>query len=181
MVEQYIGEIRLFAGNYAPEGWAMCDGTLIPITGNEALYSLIGTLYGSGTGTFGLPDMRSRTPICSGSGPVLTARTLGQSGGVESVAITAAQLPAHNHNVTVSTTTTGSVATATSATYLGVPVSSQPSPVCYLPNAASGLTVQPLNSTVVTSTGSDGAHTNLQPYLAIRYIIATTGLYPTAN
>ena len=181
MVEQFIGEIRLFAGNYAPEGWALCDGTLLPISGNEALYSLLGTAYGSGTGTFGLPDLRSRIPICSGTGTGLTARTLGQNGGVESVAISAAQLPAHNHNFTVSTTTTGSVATATAATYLGVPTSSQPSPVCYVPNAASGLTVQPLNSTVVTSTGSNGAHTNLQPYLAIRYIIAMVGLYPTAN
>ena len=137
--EPYIAEISLFAGNFAPRNWASCDGQLLSISGNEALFSLMGTIYGGdGRTTFGLPDLRGRTAIHEGTGPGLTPRPLGQKTGVEQVALTEAQLPSHDHTLPPTTLETG-------------------------------------------STGGGQAHTNMQPSLALNYIIALFGIYPSQS
>src|SRR5512135_3630836 len=98
MSSPYIGEIRLFGGNFAPVGWAFCDGALVPISENDALFNLIGTTYGGdGQLTFALPDLRGRLPMHMGTGPGLSPRTIGEQGGVETVTLTANQIPAHSH------------------------------------------------------------------------------------
>jgi microcystin-dependent protein len=104
MTTPFLGEIRLFAGTFAPVGWLMCDGSLQSITSNDALYSLLGTTFGGdGQSTFGLPDLRGRVPIHQGTRPSIGTYAIGQSGGAETVSLTAANLPAHSHTLTVST------------------------------------------------------------------------------
>jgi len=103
-MDNYLGEVRIFAGNYAPEGWQFCNGQSLSVSEYQALYSLIGTTYGGdGVNTFALPDLRGRVPVGVGSGPGLTPRVLGQSGGSEEVALVESQIPAHGHNLTVNT------------------------------------------------------------------------------
>ena len=100
MSDPFIGEIKMFAGNFAPRGWALCDGQLLAVSQNDALFSLFGTIYGGdGRTTFGLPDLRGRIPIHAGSGPGLSPRRLGAKGGAENVTLTTAQLPAHKHDI----------------------------------------------------------------------------------
>ncbi len=178
MTDCYLGEIRLFAGFYAPNDWAICDGRTLPISQYQALFSLIGYTYGGMGNSFAIPDFRGRVPISSGTGAGLTARVLAQTGGTEGVELSLAQTPAHTHSFVVSTATTGSTSQPTNKTFVGVPTSTQPLPVCYLPDAPSGLTPQPLNTAVVTSTGNGSAHTNMQPFLVVNYIIALNGLFP---
>src|SRR6185437_13404806 len=115
MSSPYVGEIRMFAGNFAPVGWALCAGQLIAISQNETLFQLIGTTYGGdGESTFALPNLQSRVPIHMGTGPGLSPYVIGQSGGNESVTLTTQQIPSHTH--TMLATNTGQVATATSST-----------------------------------------------------------------
>src|SRR3954447_19768884 len=104
MAQPYVGEIRMFAGNFAPAGWAMCAGQLMPISENDALFNLIGTTYGGdGQSTFGLPDLQGRAPLHMGQGSGLSSYVIGQNGGVESVTLTTQQMPTHNHAAQVST------------------------------------------------------------------------------
>src|SRR5215213_7415071 len=104
MSNPYIGEIRMFGGNFPPSGWAFCDGQLLPISENDALFNLIGTTYGGdGESTFALPDLRGRTPVHTGTGPGLSPYTMGEGGGVESVTLTTQQIPTHNHQWMAST------------------------------------------------------------------------------
>lgn len=168
--EPFIGEIRLFAGNFAPRGWAFCDGQLLPIAQNQALFSIIGTTYGGdGRTTFALPDLRGRAPIHAGSGPGLTPRVLGARGGEEQVTLTESQLPQHTHSLMASTakadtkTPTGEVLGGNTKNY----------------------TAPPTNvDTDISSIGIAGegqAHNNMQPYLTLNYIIALQGIYPSRN
>lgn len=181
MVDPYIGEIRVFAGNFAPVGWLICNGSLLPINQNEALYTLLGTTYGGdGVTTFALPNLQSRIPIGQGSGPGLTTRVLGQTGGVENVTLVESQIPVHTHTISASTATSGSVNGATSATYLGVASSAQANPVAYLPNGT-GVGTSALAPQTISGTGGSQPHANIQPYIAVNYIIATNGQYPTQN
>jgi microcystin-dependent protein len=100
MAEPFVGEIRMFAGNFAPRGWALCDGQLLAVSQNDALFSLLGTIYGGdGRTTFGLPDLRGRIPVHEGSGPGLTPRSLGQRGGSETVTLSESQLASHGHRL----------------------------------------------------------------------------------
>lgn len=170
----YLGEIRPFAGTYIPENWLPCDGRLLPITDNQALYALLGTRFGGdGTTTFGLPDLRGRLPIGSGQGPALTNRNFAQAGGSESVTLTVAQAPAHTHafNVTTNPATSNSPVNA---------VFANPAPYnFYATTPASGSAPQVLNSdTVPLSGGANQAHTNIMPGMAVNYIIATAGEFP---
>ncbi|MFD2173435.1 phage tail protein [Rhodobacter lacus] len=174
MSEPFIAEIRIFAGNFAPRGWAFCDGQLLPIAENTALFSLIGTTYGGdGRITTALPNMQGRAPMHHGLGPGLTDRRLGQQVGTQTVPLTEAQMPSHGHALRATDTrgTQGNPANTTSvaATFPVAAFSSdESSPVNMAPETLS-------------VTGDSQSHNNMQPYLALNFIIALTGLYPTRS
>lgn len=167
MAQPYVGEIRLFAGNFAPAGWLFCAGQLLPIAENETLFALIGTTYGGdGQFTFALPDLRGRVPLHQGSGYVLA-----ETGGVESVTLTSLQLPAHTHALRASSAAgTGSgpgnallAATGSVNSY------------------GSGNADQPMTAGALSSSGSSQPHDNMAPYLAVSYIISLFGIFPSPN
>lgn len=173
MSEPFVGEIRMFAGNFAPRGWAFCDGQLLAISQNDALFSLLGTIYGGdGRTTFGLPEMRGRIPIHAGSGPGLSQRRLGSKAGAEKVTLTVGQNPSHRHDVFASAsgassgTPGGNVSAATSPTNI------------YSTGLAS---VQNMNSTAISSTGGSRSHTNFMPFLCVHFIVALFGIYPSRH
>jgi len=172
MSEPFVGEIRMFAGNFAPRGWAFCDGQLLAVSQNDALFSLLGTIYGGdGRTTFGLPDLRGRIPIHAGHGPGLSERRLSAKGGAEKVTLTVNQIPSHNHNVKCDDFVGDSFGDGGSN------------------NIAAGTTnrvfttddssTQSLNSNTIASVGGSRSHTNLMPYLNIHFIIALFGIYPS--
>lgn len=170
MSEPFVAEIRIFAGNFAPRGWAFCNGQLLPIAQNTALFSLIGTTYGGdGRSTTALPDLQGRAPMHPGRGPGLTERRLGQRGGVETVTLSEAQLPNHNHAMEVSAEDGERRDPANNYFGRGNAVYADPS------NTA-GMASQSL-----PSAGGSQAHNNLQPFLAINFIIALVGLYPSRS
>ncbi len=171
MSEPFIAEIRIFAGNFAPRSWAFCDGQLLPVSQNTALFSLIGTTYGGdGRTTTALPNLQGCAPMHPGRGPGLTSKRLGQRGGVEAVTLSEAQMPNHTHSIM------GQSGVANSNDPEGN-VWSRPfgGPRAY---AAPGTTVAMASQSTVNAGGSQ-AHNNLQPYLAMNFIIALQGLYPS--
>jgi microcystin-dependent protein len=178
-MENYVGELRIFAGNYAPQGWHLCDGSLLPINEYEALYTLLGTAFGgNGQTTFGLPDLRGRVPIHNGTGRALTQVTLGQLAGTEKVTLTAANLPAHSHTLmataaagTVSSPAGAVVATATKPVY--VTNATPPSDTLPTPVAMNGASVSLAGGTTPVSI--------IQPSTVVNYIIAIVGIYPSQN
>jgi len=171
MSEPFVGEVRMFAGNFAPRGWAFCDGQLLAVSQNDALFSLLGTIYGGdGRTTFGLPDLRGRIPIHAGHGPGLSQRRLGAKGGAEKVALTVNQLPSHDHPATA---TTG---TATSRDPVGNAPASALADV-YIDELAP----IPLSPQAISNVGGSRDHTNLMPFLCIHFIIALYGIYPSRH
>lgn len=173
MTEPFIGEIKMFAGNFAPRGWALCDGQLLSVSGNDALFSLLGTLYGGdGRTTFGLPDLRGRIPIHEGSGPGLSPRALGSKAGFEKAGVTANQLPAHTHTFQG----TNSVANSANAQSNVVGESS------LFDMYQSGAPAADMNASAITEdVGGGQTHNNLAPFLCINYIIALVGVFPSRN
>ena len=182
MSDQYVGEIRMFAGNYAPEGWRFCDGTILPINGNEVLYSLIGVTYGgNGQTTFALPDFRGRVPIGAGQGPTLQHRALGQTGGSETVQLTVENMPPHTHAFMAASGSASSNAPA-NAQYAkvdkngpfsgGYSTDGDISPVL--------LDATFLGSAFGTVNGAT-PHNNIMPSQVANYIIALQGNYPTQS
>lgn len=192
-----LGSISMFGGNFAPRGWAFCDGQLLPISSNSALFSILGTTYGGdGRTTFALPDLRGRVPIHPGTGPGLSNRRLGERGGVESVTLSEAQLPAHSHTASAdvdgsfslpvssdpgdATTPDGNVLAAQESVRGNVPI-----PPIYsttaTPDGSMAITGSPTGAVTVDDTGGSGAHTNVQPYLGVNYIIALQGLFPSRS
>jgi len=164
MAQPYVGEIRMFGGNFAPAGWMFCDGQLLPISENETLFQLIGTTYGGdGQSTFALPDLQSRVPIHQGGG-----FTLAETGGVESVTLTTQQLPAHTHALVA---TTG-IATAIGPTNNILAQSSVAK--MYFPDVIDG----PMANSI-GQTGGSQPHDNIQPYLCISFIISLFGIFPS--
>jgi len=169
MSEPFIAEIRIFGFNFAPRGWAFCNGQLLPVAQNTALFSLVGTTYGGdGRTTFGLPNLQGRAPMHPGRGPGLTARRLGQSGGTETVTLTEAQMPAHTHKMSCNSNDANSQSAAGGflATEIG------PAQMYATTGAAS------MASDAVGTTGGGQAHTNPQPFLSVNFCIALMGLYP---
>jgi microcystin-dependent protein len=166
MSQPYVGECRIFAGNFAPAGWMFCEGQLLPISEFETLFNLIGTTYGGdGQTTFALPDLRGRVPIHQGNG-----FTLAQNGGVENVTLTVSQIPAHSHPLLASSSNGNSnlaqnSVLAASPTQLYVATNPAPSRV--------------MNAASVSATGGNQPHDNLQPYLALSWIISLFGVFPT--
>lgn len=173
-MEPFLGEIRLFAGNFAPRGWALCYGQLLSISQNAALFSLLGTTYGGdGRTTFGLPDLRGRVPVHEGQGPGLTPRTLGERSGSEAVTLLATQLPAHTHALAAST------ANATSQVARGnLPAFTYVDAVTTLYANEDGGTVA-MAPGAIAPTGSGLPHENRMPTLALNFIIAVEGIYPS--
>ncbi|NER20761.1 MAG: phage tail protein [Symploca sp. SIO1B1] len=170
MVQPYIGEIRMFGGNFAPVGWAFCDGSLLFTAEHDALFSLLGTVYGgNGRTTFALPDLRSRIPIHYGSGPGLTPRSLGAKGGSESITLSSNQIPKHTHSLSAVTEAANSLDPE------GL-VNASSSVNTYTKSEA------PVNmgdDAVASSGGGDQSFNNWQPFLCVNFIIALTGIYPT--
>lgn len=179
-MDAFIGEIRAFSGSYAPEGWHICDGTQLTIQGNEMLFSLIGTTFGGdGRTKFGLPDLRGRMAISQGTGTGLTARTLAQSGGFETVQLATPNMPVHNHLVKVDTAD-GSVPAPSASTFLGKMISPEATVLGYLPGSTTAPKSIQLDPSTIGNTGGDIPHNNIMPSMAITYIICTTqGTYPT--
>jgi microcystin-dependent protein len=172
MADPFIGEIRLFAGNFAPAGWAFCEGQLLPISENDALFQLIGTTYGGdGQETFALPDLRGRLPNHQGSGPGLSAYALGEASGVEQVTLTVNQIPTHTHPLV------GTNDTATNTNPGGqVPARfSQANIDPYLEATPGNVN---LATSAIGPVGGSQPHANFQPYLCINYIISLFGLFP---
>jgi microcystin-dependent protein len=167
-----LGEIVMFAGNFAPRGWAFCQGQLLAISQNTALFSLLGTTYGGdGRTTFALPDLRGRIAIHHGRGPGLSDYRQGQRGGVERVTLLPTEIPAHSH--------TGQINTSASAGSESSPAGNY---IAAHPGAFSEDTTGAKIEGVVTgNTGGNQPHNNMQPYLAVNYIIALQGTYPSRN
>ena len=167
MSQPFVGEIRMFGGNFAPAGWMFCEGQLLPISENETLFQLIGTTYGGdGQSTFALPDLRGRLPIHQGNGFVLA-----QTGGVEQVTLTTQQIPVHSHPMQAS----------------GDPAASPnvQNDVIVTPASATPFSINnanlPLAAQSITSDGGSQPHTNFQPYLCIDFIISLFGVFPSPS
>ncbi len=173
MSEPFLAEIRIFAGNFAPRGWALCDGQLLPINNYQALYSLLGTTYGGdGRTTFALPDLRGRLVVHAGDGAGLTPRKLGAKGGAETVTLTAAELPAHSHTVQCVSAVGNKTLPAGH-----LPAAEAVAKDLWSSNAANGT----MKASMIKNTGGSNSHNNVQPYLAVNYIIALQGLFPSRN
>lgn len=186
--ECFIGEIRYFAGNYAPRDWALAQGQLLPISQNQALYSILGTTYGGdGRNTFGLPDLRGRTAIGAGQGPGLSQRGLGQALGSETTVLGPAQLPAHSHSAstTVQAGLRASSAAATTGSPAGSALANTGREAVYASTApdldmgAGG--IQASASTQIGNTGGGQPLGQMQPSLALNPIICMQGIYPSRN
>lgn len=174
MSEPFVGEIRMFAGNFAPRSWAFCDGQLLAVSQNDALFSLLGTIYGGdGRTTFGLPDLRGRIPLHQGTGPGLSSRRLGAKGGSEKVTLTTNQLPNHSHDFI------GSTKDADSQVPTGRVLGESPTNLRYLSNAPVSGNRQHFNTSSLSNAGGSQSHSNLQPTLCLNYIIALFGIYPS--
>lgn len=175
-MDSYVGDIRLFAGTYAPRGWVLCNGALLSISDYQTLFTLIGTTYGGdGQTTFAVPDLRGRVPVGQGVGPGLAPRVIGQVYGSESVTLLAAQMPQHSHvpSATTAAATSpqpgGMLFAQTGVDNLYGPVpATDPKPETMAPNA-------------VSTAGGSQAHDNIMPSMAINYIIAVVGVFPSRN
>jgi len=176
MSDQFVGEIRIFAGNYAPEGWAFCDGTVLPISGHDTLFAVLGATYGGdGATNFALPDLRGRAPIHQGTGanPALTPRVIGTKLGTETETISTTQLAAHSHAFNAENSTAQAVAIQ------GKVLAVTPAGDNFYAPASSDPTKQVnLINGVIGSTGGGAQHDNRMPYLALNYIIALEGYFP---
>lgn len=180
MSNQFIGEIRIFAGTFAPRGWAMCQGQLMSIAQNTALFSLLGTYYGGdGRVTFGLPDLRGRTPVHQGQGPGLSLYDVGEMVGSENVSLLISEIPAHNHLVSVSNAA-GTVTDPTNAISAQDNTGTVRAPTTTAMEYTTPATAT-LNPTAMSVVGGSQPHSNLQPYVCITYIIATEGIFPSRN
>ncbi|SNR43948.1 phage tail protein [Puniceibacterium sediminis] len=177
MSEPFIAEIRIFAGNFAPRSWAFCDGQLLPVSNNTALFSLIGTTYGGdGRTTTALPNLQGRAPMHPGRGPGLTARRLGEKDGNETALLTEEHIPKHTHTVRATT----SAATANMAPGTTTSLSRSSFGDNLYQSDTSGNLVD-LAEEAVAAAGGNQSHTNLQPYLTLNFIIALAGIYPSRS
>jgi len=176
-MDNFLGEIRLFAGNFPPQGWAFCNGALLAIAQNDALFALLGTTYGGdGQSTFALPDLRGRVPLHQGT---LAGNNyvIGQQAGVESVTLTTGQIPAHSHTASASTALPPATGAGISLTGPGAYVPAAPAkPKFYAPAGSSAVAMSPQ---AIQPTGGSQAHNNMAPFLAVSFIIALEGIFPS--
>lgn len=176
MSNPFVAEIRLVGFNFAPLGWALCDGQILPISQNTALFSLLGTIYGgNGINNFALPNLQSRTPIGAGQGPGLSLYDLGEETGSETVTLQTTEMPSHTHGLQGTTTT----ATTTDPTGNLFAVTNATSRINKL--YANSANTTPMAATVLSAAGGSLPHNNLQPYLTMNYIIALQGIFPARS
>jgi len=176
MTEHYIGEIRMFGGNFAPRNWALCAGQIITINSNQTLYSLLGTTYGGdGRTSFGLPDLRSRVPMGEGSGPGLTPRPWGLKFGEEWHYLSTNEMPAHTHSLMASKDTADSNNPGNQT------LADTGSSWIYQKAADVANTLKEYPTNCLQNAGGTQHHLNMGPYMTINYIIATNGIYPSRN
>jgi microcystin-dependent protein len=170
MADGFIGEIRLFAGDFAPQGWALCEGQLLAISQHTALFTILGTTYGGdGKASFALPDLRGRVPLHPGQGAGLSARRLAEKGGAEAVTLTAAQMPSHTHAVAAASGT-GTSASPTNNVWAASSKQDQ---------QYSGAANSTMQQGALASAGGGQAHDNMPPYLGLNYIISPFGIFPS--
>lgn len=174
-MEPFIGQILMFAGNFAPRNWALCDGQLLAIAQNQALFSILGTTYGGdGRTTFALPDLRGRVPVHPGSGPGLPTYRLGSKGGQAEVTLDVNQMPTHNHDAA-----TQAVDPVPRGGLTNSPINA------YVAEGGAYSTIKnaemAADSVVVHNTGGNQPHNNMQPFQCVNYIIALQGVYPSRN
>jgi len=173
-----IGEIRMFAGNFAPRNWAFCDGQLLSIAQNTALFSILGTTFGgNGQTTFALPDFRGRGPIHAGQGPGLSNHTLGENGGAETTTLTVNQIPAHNHALQANTGA-GTTAVPASNTALAGVQDATANPISSFIVSAPNVQLHPSS---ITNAGGSQPHSNFPPYLTVNFVICLFGVFPSRN
>jgi microcystin-dependent protein len=170
MADPFVAEIRIFGFNFAPRGWAFCDGQLLPLSQNTALFSLLGTTYGgNGNSNFALPNLQGRAPMQPGQGPGLSARSLGESGGEENVTLLQSQIPAHQHTLNVVN---------------DIGEDNGPGPTQGLARSTGGRlygasgTLTPMNVSSLSPAGGSQPHNNMQPYLTMNFCIALQGVFP---
>lgn len=174
-MDPFLGEVRMFGGNFAPVGWVLCDGRLLSIAENDALYTLLGTTYGGdGQSTFGVPDLRGRSPIHMGQGPGLSNRTLGEMPGSEAVSLTVAQLPAHTHSLQASSATVATQGTAQNNLW----ATNSAGALCYANAPSPG---GAMSAASIATAGTSLPHENMMPFQAVNFIMATAGIYPTQS
>ncbi|MBK9711278.1 MAG: phage tail protein [Kouleothrix sp.] len=174
MSEPFIGEIRIFGFNYAPRGWAMCNGQLIPISQNTALFALLGTYYGGdGRTTFGLPNLQGSAPLDQGQGPGLTQRVIGETGGETNVTLITSEMASHGHTVGADSGAS-SVAAPTNGMWASA---GRGRPSAYSSNAPSAA----MSPAAVGPSGSNQPHNNMPPYLVMNFCIALQGVFPSRN
>jgi microcystin-dependent protein len=171
MAQPYVGEIRMFGGNFAPAGWAFCSGQLLPISENETLFQLIGTTYGGdGQSTFALPDLRGRLPLHQGAAQSGSTFQIGQLSGTESVTLTTSQVPAHSHAMTAVNGQPGNqISPAGNLPAMSLNV------VPYIVEATTGA----FNPAAIGPAGGSQPHTNLQPFVCIHFIVSLFGIFPS--
>lgn len=177
MSNPFLAEIRIFAGNFAPVGWAQCSGQLLPISQNTALFSLLGTTYGGdGRSNFALPNLQGAAPMQAGQGPGLSLRDLGETGGEQTVTLTQSEMPSHTHSFNCATdrgTTTAAANNYLAAGAAGPP-NREDKAFLYSKNAANAQ----MSASALSISGSNVPHNNMMPYLVITFIIALQGVYP---
>ncbi len=175
--EPFVGQVTYFAGNFAPRGWAFCDGQLLAVSQNDALFSLLGTTYGGdGRTTFGLPDMRGRILMHAGNGPGLSQHRLGSKGGSENITLTLPELGVHSHSATLKASSVGADGTSAGGALFGQSVVDM-----YLQSASNLDEILASSSLVGTAAGGNRSDTNMMPYNNVHCIIALFGIYPSRN
>lgn len=177
-MDEYIGIIKLFAGNFPPNNWAFCQGQLLPIAQNQALFAILGTTYGgNGVTNFALPDLRGRTPICFGQGPGLQNYVQGQQAGTETVTLIQPQIPAHTHMLNA-TTNTGAASSPEGALLATANGTTGEGGVMTVNEYATGTPNAMMSPTAIGMAGGNQPHENCAPYLALNYIICVYGIFP---
>lgn len=177
MSEAFIGQVVLFAGPFAPRNWHFCDGSIISIQQNAALFSILGTVYGgNGSSTFALPDLRGRVPVGAGSGPGLSPWNPGQANGTENVTLNTNQMPTHNHNLVASSSVASTGQPGNN--FLGQANDGQGGDLSIYSTAQ---TAAPMGNGSIGAAGGGQGHPNIQPSLGMNYIICTQGIFPQRN